>query len=118
MLFGKKKKKTGPAPSCTISVPYSKTNKGYKRIRITKTSDPLVDIDVIRAMPDPDEIIFQEYLFPGTSPLLRVSADGVRLGTFWKNELDAEYYDMIRSGKCTAVSLGTNATDVYLFVKG
>ena len=116
MLFGKKKKKTDPAPSCTISVPYSKTNKGYKRIRITKTSDPLVDIDVIRAMPDPDEIIFQEYLFPGTSPLLRVYA-GVKLGTLWRNELNFEYYDMILSGKCTAVSLGTNATDVFIFIK-
>ena len=117
MLFGKKKKKTDPAPNCTISVPYSKTNKGYKRIRITKTSDPLVDIDVIRAMPDPDAILFEEYLFPGTSPLLRVTANGVRLGTFWKNELDAEYYDLIRSGKCTAVSLGTNAADVFIFIK-
>ena len=117
MLFGKKKKKTGPVPSCTIPVPYSKTYKGYKRIRITKTSDPLVDIGVIRAMPDPSEIIFQEYLFPDTSPLLRVTANGVRLGTFWKNELDAEYYDLVRSGKCTAVSLGTNATDVFIFIK-
>ena len=117
MLFGKKKKKTDPAPSCRVSVPYSKTNKGYKRIRITKTSDPLVDLDTIRAMPDPDAILFEEYLYPGASPLLRVSANGVRLGTFWKNELDAEYYDLIRSGKCTAVSLGTNATDVFIFIK-
>ena len=117
MLFGKKKKKSEPSPSCRVSVPYSKSYKGYKRIRITKYADPLVDIDVIRAMPDPDAILFEEYLLPGTSPLLRVSAGGVRLGTFWKNEINAPYYDLIRSGKCTAVSLGTNATDVYLFVK-
>ena len=98
-------------------MPYSTGSKGFKKIRITKYADPLVDLDTIRAMPDPDAILFEEYLYPGTSPLLRVTANGVRLGTFWRNELDAEYYDLIRSGKCTAVSLGTNATDVFIFIK-
>lgn len=115
MLFGKKKKKE--APSCTVSVPYSQTFKGYKRLKLKTYNDPAVDLGVIRAMPDPSEIVFQEYLFPDTSPLLRVYADGVKLGTLWKNELNAEYYDLIRSGKCAAASLGTNATDVFIFIK-
>ena len=114
MLFSRKKKKD--KPNRTISVPYSKTFKGYKRLKLKTYNDPAVDLDMIRAMPDPDEIIFQEYLFPGTSPLLRVYA-GVKLGTLWRNELNFEYYDIILSGKCTAVSLGTNATDVFIFIK-
>lgn len=115
MLFGKKKKKE--TPSCTISVPYSQTFKGYKRLKLSTYNDPLVDLDVIRAMPDPGAIIFEEYLYPGASPLLRVSADGVRLGTLWKNDLNAEYYEQILKGKCSRVSLGLNATDVFIFIK-
>ena len=85
-------------------------------MKLSTYNDPLVDLDVIRAMPDPDVIVFQEYLFPGTPPLLRVSFDGIRLGTIWSSSW-AEYYDAIRNGRVSAVSLGLNATDVYLFLK-
>ena len=119
MLFGKKKKQKSKeiAPSFTTSVPYSKNFKGFKRIKLSTYNDPLVDLELIRAMPDPAEVIFEEYLYPDVSPLFRVSAAGVRLGTMWKNELNQEYYDLIRSGKCKKVSLGLNATDVFIFIK-
>lgn len=115
MLFGRKKKKD--APALTISVPYSASYKGYKKLKLKTYSDPQVDLDEIRAMPDPDAIIFEEHLFPGASPLLRVYANGVKLGTLWKNELNAEYFDHILNGRCTRVSLGTNATNVFIFLK-
>ena len=116
MLFSRKKKKSEPSPSFTISVPYSKTYKGFKRMKLATYQDPLVDLDAIRNAPDPGRVLFEEYLFDDTPPLLRVSFDGIRLGTIWSSSW-AEYYDAIRNGRVSAVSLGLNATDVYLFLK-
>ena len=118
MLFNIKKKKAQSdlAPSFTISIPYSKNFRGFKRMKLTTYQDPLVDLDAIKSASDPDAILFEEYLYPDTPPLMRVSADGMRLGTIWSSSW-TEYYDLIRSGKCTAVSLGTNATDVFIFIK-
>ena len=85
MLFGRKNKKAqgDPAPSFTISIPYSKNFRGFKRMKLTTYQDPLVDMDAIRNAPDPKEVLFEEYLYPDTPPLMRVSADGMRLGTIW-----------------------------------
>ena len=116
MLFSRKKKKSEPSPSFTISVPYSKTYKGFKRMKLATYQDDLVDLDAIRKAPDPDRVLFEEYLYDDTPPLMRVSFDGIRLGTIWSSSW-AEYYDAIRNGHVSAVSLGLNATDVFLFLK-
>ena len=118
MLFSKKKKKAqdDPAPSFTISIPYSKNFRGFKRMKLTTYQDPLVDLDAIKSAPDPDAILFEEYLYPDTPPLMRVSFDGIRLGTIWSSSW-AEYYDTIRSGRVPAVSLGVSENDVFLYLK-
>ena len=118
MLFGRKNKKAqgDPAPSFTISIPYSKNFRGFKRMKLTTYQDPLVDMDAIRNAPDPKEVLFEEYLYPDTPPLMRVSFDGIRLGTIWSSSW-TEYYEVIRSGRVSAVSLGLSETDVFLFLK-
>ena len=118
MLFGRKNKKAqgDPAPSFTISIPYSKNFRGFKRMKLTTYQDPLVDMDAIRNAPDPDAILFEEYLYPDTPPLMRVSFDGIRLGTIWSYYNEA-YYEAIRSGRVSAVSLGIREDDVFLFLK-
>ena len=118
MLFNIKKKKAQGdlAPSFTISIPYSKNFRGFKRMKLTTYQDPLVDLDAIKSAPDPDAILFEEYLYPDTPPLMRVSFDGMRLGTIW-SYYSEEYYEAIRSGRVSAVSLGLSETDVFLFLK-
>ena len=118
MLFGRKKKKGAEdiSPAFAISIPYSSRFKGFKRMKLTTYQDPLVDIDAIRNAPDPERVLFEEYLYPDSSPLMRVSFDGIRLGTIWSSYW-AEYYDAIRSGRVSAVSLGLSTTDVFLFLK-
>ena len=120
-LFKKKpKKKPDPDPLFVRSVPYSQSFKGFKRIKLSTFQDPLADavIEAVKAADDIDQITFKAYRFEGTSgPLLRVYADGNKLGTIWSASYK-EYYNLIKAGKCAAASVAfVDAGDVLLFVK-
>ena len=119
LFFGKKKKKQADRPVFSCSVPYSEHFKGYKRITISKYSDPIAEAGLKRfkAAPDAKIVTFEEYLYPDTSPLMRVIIDGNRVGTIWSTSYE-DYYKKIRSGKCVRASVGYNDWDnVFLFVK-
>jgi hypothetical protein len=116
MLFFKKKTKE-PAPTFSCSVPYSETFKGFKRIKLDTFDDRYTDLDKIKAAPTVDQVRFEEYIYKGTPPLIRVYADQYRLGTLWSSA-HSDYYKKIKQGKCTNASFGfTELGDVYLFIK-
>lgn len=114
--FGKKKE---IKPTFTLSVPYSEHFKGYKRIKLDAYQDAEADkgIEAVKAADTIQEITFKEYIFPDTSPLLRVYADGHKLGTIWSTSFP-EQYGMIKRGRCEKASVGFNDLgNVFLFVK-
>lgn len=116
--FGKKKK-SDPAPTFVLSVPYSEHFRGYKRISLDAYQDPEADkgIEAVKAADTINEVTFKEYLFPDTSPLLRVYADGHKLGTIWSSS-HKEYYKAIKDGRCEKASVAFNDLgNVFLFVK-
>lgn len=118
-LFNFKKKKEEPAPTFVTSVPYSEHFRGYKRLKLATYQDKEADkgIEAFKAAATIKEITFKEYLFPDTTPLLRVYGDGHKLGTIWKNSWE-EYYKAIKSGKCEKASVAfSELGDVFLFVK-
>ena len=118
--FGKKKnEKKEPDPTFVLSVPYSDHYRGYKRIKLDAYQDKEADkgIEAFKAADTISEITFKEYLFPDTTPLLRVYGDGHKLGTIWMNSWE-EYYKSIKSGKCEKASVAfSELGDVFLFVK-
>ena len=107
-------KKSEPAPVLALYVPYSNNSRGFKRIKLDSKQ---ADLNAISAAPDPDRMLFELYLMKDVSPFFRISFDGIHLGTMFRNELNAEYFDLIRSGGCGCVSLGLNATDTFLLVR-
>lgn len=117
--FGKKKKPAEPAPTFVTSVPYSEHFRGYKRIGLDAHNDKEADkgIEAFKAADTIKEITFKEYLFPDTTPLLRVYGDGHKLGTIWKSSWE-DYYKAIKNGKCEKASVAFNDLDeVFLFIK-
>ena len=119
LFFVKKKQKQTVKPSFACSVPYSNHFKGYKRIKLDAYQDPAADagIQAFKNAEDAKEVTFEEYLFPDTSPLLRVFVDGNKLGTIWSTSYP-EHYKKIRSGKCVKASAGYNDLgNIFLFVK-
>lgn len=116
--FGKRKKEE-PAPTFVTSVPYSEHFRGYKRLKLATYQDKEADkgIEAFKAADAIKKITFQEYLFPDTTPLLRVYGDGHKLGTIWKSSRE-EYYKAIKSGKCEKASVAfSELGDVFLFLK-
>lgn len=119
MLFRKKKKNTEPDPTFTLSVPHSDHFKGYKRIMLSTYQDAEVDagLEAVKAADTIREITFKEYVFPDTSPLIRVYADGNKIGTIWSTSRP-EYYKKIKQGLCEKASVTYNDLgNVFLFVK-
>ena len=123
MLFniGKKKKSTSeePAPSFELSIPYSDHLRGYKRIKLATYKDPEADkgIEWFKAAAEVHQITFKEYIFPGANPLLRVYADGHRIGTIWSNSRPEEY-NLIKAGHVKKASVAfAELGDVFLFIK-
>lgn len=120
MLFKKKKKSTTePLPAFVFSVPYSDHFKGYTRIRLDNYGDPEASkgLKAVRAAKTINHVTFEEYIFPGVSPLIRVFADGHKLGTIWITS-KPEQYEKIKQGLCVKASIGFNDLDnVFLFVK-
>lgn len=116
--FGKKKKEE-PAPNFVTSVPYSDHYRGYKRLKLATYQDKEADkgIEAFKAADAIKEITFQEYLFPDTTPLLRVYGDGHKLGTIWKSSWE-DYYKAIKNEKCEKASVAFNdLNEVFLFIK-
>ena len=120
MLFGKKKKKKKePEPTFVLSVPHSDHFKGYKRIKLSTYQDAEVDkgLEAVKAADTIREVTFKEYKFPDTSPLIRVFADGHKIGTIWSTS-NPEYYKKIKQGLCEKASVAYNELDdIFLFVK-
>ena len=117
MLFRKKKKE--PEPTFVLTVPHSDHFKGYKKITLTTYDDAEVDkgLEAVKAADEIREVTFKEYIFPDTSPLLRVYADGNKIGTIWSTSRP-EYYKKIRNGLCEKASVAYNDLgNVFLFVK-
>lgn len=118
MLLKRKKKQNNEevSPSLALYIPYSKGFRGFKRLKLTTYQDPLVDLDAIRNAPDPDRVLFEEYIYPDTPPLFRVSFDGIRLGTIW-SYYNEDYYAAIRNGRVSKVSMAIDGDEVFLFIK-
>lgn len=119
MLFKRKSKKKEPEPTFVLSVPHSDHFKGYKRIKLSTYQDAEVDkgLEAVKAADAIREVTFQEYKFPDTSPLIRVYADGHKIGTIWSTS-NPELYKAIKSGRCTKASVAYNDLgNVFLFVK-
>ena len=116
--FGKKKK-SEPAPVFETSVPYSNHFRGYKRIGLDAYQDEEADkgIEAVKAADTISEITFKEYIYPDTTPLLRVYANGHKLGTIWSSSRK-EYYEAIKDGRCEKASVAFNDLgNVFLFIK-
>jgi len=116
MLF-KRKKKTDATlkPDLIFSVPYSESFRGFKRIKLD-SQDQYADagIKIVKSLPTVDRISFEFYTF-GEYQMIRVLADGNRLGTIWKSN---DWYETIRSGKVEQASIVfSQLDDVYLMVK-
>jgi len=119
MLFKRKQKKKEPKPTFVLGVPHSDHFKGYKRIKLATYQDAEVDkgIEAVKAADEIREVTFKEYKFPDTSPLIRVYADGHKIGTIWSTSW-TDLYKAIKSGRCTKASVAFNDLgDVFLFVK-
>lgn len=120
MLFKRKKKtKAEPRPEIVLSVPYSDGFKDFKRIKLDSYQDPIAEAGTraAKASDTTDRIRFELYRFPNTSPLLRVFADGNKLGTIWSTSYP-ELFKAIVSGHCSKASVAWTGTgDVLLFVK-
>lgn len=128
MLFGKKKKKKSKpvkkeiAPIIELSVPYSEHFKGYKRIKLTtyKDEEALRGSRSFRATGKATRIRFAAYEFPDENTLIRVYADGVKIGTIWKYYVP-EIYDLIVNAKCEKASVlvtdDTDDSETYLYLK-
>ena len=119
MLFKRKPKNKEPEPTLVLSVPYSDHFRGYKRLGLDAYKDVEADkgIEAVKAADTISEITFKEYIFPDTAPLLRVYADGHKLGTIWSTSR-AEYYKAIKDGRCEKASVAFNDLgNVFLFIK-
>ena len=119
MLFKRKNKSKEPEPTFILSIPYSEHFRGYKRLTLDVHRDAEADkgIEAVKAADAVQAITFKEYIFPETSPLLRVYADGHKLGTIWSTS-HKEYYKAIKDGRCEKASVAFNELgNVFLFVK-
>ena len=116
MLFKRKKKTDAtPKPDLILSVPYSESFRGFKRIKLD-SQDQYADagIKMFKSLPTVDRISFEFYTF-GEYQMIRVLADGNRLGTIWKSN---DWYETIKSGKVERASIVfSQLDDVYLMVK-
>lgn len=126
MLFMKKKKKPAPKPSrakngpeLIISVPYSEHFNGFKRAKLDSYNDKEAErgIKAVQAAETIDRITFELYRpGGGVNPLLRVYADGHKIGTLWSSSR-REQFDAILAGKVEKAHVGFNATDSFVFLK-
>lgn len=119
MLFKRKPKNKEPEPTLVLSVPHSDHFRGYKRIGLDAYQDAEADkgIEAVKAADTISEVTFKEYIFPDTPPLLRVYADGHKIGTIWSTSRK-EYYKAIKGGRCEKASVAFNDLgNVFLFVK-
>ena len=117
MLFKKKPKE--PRPTFTATVPYTEHFRGYKRIALANYRDAEAErgTAIVMAAGEIREITFKEYIFPDTNPLMRVYADGNKIGTIWSNS-HREEYKKIKSGRCTAASFTYNELgNWFLFLR-
>lgn len=120
MLFKKKRNEIKePALTFVYSIPFTENFKGFKRIPLDVYKDPEVDkgLKAFKAADAIQQITFKEYIFPNVSPLIRVYADGHKLGTIWSTTRP-EQYEMIKQRRCEKAAVGYNDLDnVFLFVK-
>jgi hypothetical protein len=121
MLFGKKRKQAAkePEPTFVFTVPYSDHFRGYKQVGLSTYGDKEVEanLEVLKNVDSFSEITFKEYRFPNTNPLLRVYADGNKIGTIWSNSVP-EYYKLILNRRVEKASFATDGLgNAVIFIK-